>query len=43
MPLRSMKNIALKEIKVESEKLVFGSHTSGVSVKTRVNLAKADF
>ena len=42
MPLKSMKNIALEEItKVQSEKLVLVPHTSGVSVKTRVNLAEA--
>lgn len=43
MPLKSIKNIALEEIKrIESEKLILVPHTSGISVKTRVNLAKAN-
>jgi len=43
MPLRSIKNISLEEIDlVRDEKLILVPHTSGVSVKTRVNLAKTD-
>ncbi len=41
MPLRSIKNISLEEIeKVSKENIVLIPHISGVSVKTRVNLAE---
>ena len=42
MLLRSMKNISLEDIdSIRDEKIILVPHTSGVSVKTRVNLAEA--
>jgi len=40
MPVKSLKNISLKEIDtLKDEHLVLVPHTSGISVKTRVNLS----